>query len=570
LLCRLLLVVLLCLNSLLGALAYWDGPRGIAHGSLGRRTSMSDPSGTTSWTYDARGRVTGETKTSGAHTFVTGHSYRSDDAPATLIYPDGEVLTYSYDARGLLTALTGTQEGWGGASTANYLSAATYTALAQPLSRTYGNAATVSYGYHPTSYRLASLTAPGVNLGYTYQNNGNVATISDSGQVTTFTYDDLDRLKTASGGYSASYTYQPNGNLTTKTEGGATVSLTYGAGKHAPVSVNSQAYTYDPNGNLKVRPGQTFGYDAENRLTQIVSGTITTTFTYDGDGNLVKKVTLEGTTLYVGAHYEVRPLPASPLPVPQPPASLPKRVFLPLTFNNYLTVDGRPAQIVKYYLVGGQRIASRAGGTGAVTYYYHDHLGSTVASNGGESTRYWPYGATRGGSIGTMYQFTGQRREAGLGLYFYQARWYDPVVGRFLQADTIVPGAGDPQSLNRYAYVRNNPLKLVDPSGHQGVPPWFYNVYIWFAMQLGYPDTSQLGVPALDGLTADVGKAWSKGLGATGQVMGTVADTGLSLIPGGGTAYDLATAATGQNIVGETKSPSERALAGAFAVAGVV
>jgi hypothetical protein len=149
-------------------------------------------------------------------------------------------------------------------------------------------------------------------------------------------------------------------------------------------------------------------------------------------------------------------------------------------------------------------------------------------------------------------------------------RWYDAWLGRFVQPDSLVPEPGNPQALNRYAWVLNNPLKFVDPSGHQGVPPWFYNVYTWFAMQLGYPDTSQLGVPALDGLTADVGKAWSKGLGATGQVMGTVADTGLSLMPGGGTAYDAYTAATGQNVVGETKSPSERALAGAFAVAGVV
>jgi RHS repeat-associated protein len=65
-----------------------------------------------------------------------------------------------------------------------------------------------------------------------------------------------------------------------------------------------------------------------------------------------------------------------------------------------------------------------------------------------------------------MYQFTGQRREAGLGLYFYQARWYDPVVGRFLQADTIVPELGDPQSLNRYTYAKNSPLVYNDPTGH--------------------------------------------------------------------------------------------------------
>jgi len=132
----------------------------------------------------------------------------------------------------------------------------------------------------------------------------------------------------------------------------------------------------------------------------------------------VKQVASEGTTLYIGAHYEVRPLPASPPSTPPPPLrpTLTKRSFLPFVANTALFVDGRPAQPVKYYLVGGQRIASRTGSAGPVTYYYHDQLGSTVGSSGGESTRYWPYGGTRSGILSTAYQFTGQRREAGIGL----------------------------------------------------------------------------------------------------------------------------------------------------------
>jgi RHS repeat-associated protein len=63
-------------------------------------------------------------------------------------------------------------------------------------------------------------------------------------------------------------------------------------------------------------------------------------------------------------------------------------------------------------------------------------------------------------------RFTGQRQEAGFGLYDYNARYYDPTLGRFVSADSIVPGAGKPQALNRYSYVFNNPLKYVDPSGH--------------------------------------------------------------------------------------------------------
>ncbi|MGB9774806.1 MAG: RHS repeat-associated core domain-containing protein, partial [Bacteroidota bacterium] len=62
--------------------------------------------------------------------------------------------------------------------------------------------------------------------------------------------------------------------------------------------------------------------------------------------------------------------------------------------------------------------------------------------------------------------FTGQRLDAGVGLLYYRARYYDPALGRFIQPDTVVPNPADPQSLNRYAYVHNNPLRYTDPTGH--------------------------------------------------------------------------------------------------------
>jgi RHS repeat-associated protein len=70
----------------------------------------------------------------------------------------------------------------------------------------------------------------------------------------------------------------------------------------------------------------------------------------------------------------------------------------------------------------------------------------------------------------TDRQYTGQRREASLGFYDYVARQYDPALGRFLQADSIIPNPGNPQSLNRYSYVLNSPLRYTDPSGHFEVP----------------------------------------------------------------------------------------------------
>jgi RHS repeat-associated protein len=65
------------------------------------------------------------------------------------------------------------------------------------------------------------------------------------------------------------------------------------------------------------------------------------------------------------------------------------------------------------------------------------------------------------------------------GLYYYGARYYDPTIGRFISADTIVPSSMNPQALNRYSYVYNNPLKYIDPTGQWGwrdVGDWFANI----------------------------------------------------------------------------------------------
>jgi RHS repeat-associated protein len=123
--------------------------------------------------------------------------------------------------------------------------------------------------------------------------------------------------------------------------------------------------------------------------------------------------------------------------------------------------------------VGGQRIVLRV--AGIVSWLLSDHLGSTaVTADGVSGVRtaelwYKPWGESRGtpfGATPTTYRFTGQREDASIGLYFYNARYYDPALGRFTQADTIVPQPGNPQALNRYSYTVNNPVKFVDPSGH--------------------------------------------------------------------------------------------------------
>ena len=132
------------------------------------------------------------------------------------------------------------------------------------------------------------------------------------------------------------------------------------------------------------------------------------------------------------------------------------------------TSGGSTTRTVTYYPVAG---AMRIDST--LYYILKDHLGSaSVVTDASGNTvgedRFYPFGETRltTGTIYTDRLFTGQREMAGLGIYNYGARFYSPKLGRFLSADTLVPGYRNPQSLNRYSYVRNSPLNYIDPSGH--------------------------------------------------------------------------------------------------------
>ena len=125
---------------------------------------------------------------------------------------------------------------------------------------------------------------------------------------------------------------------------------------------------------------------------------------------------------------------------------------------------------------GSQRVAMRDNNT--LYYLLGDHLGSTAktynaATGATTELRYHPYGETRytSGTTPTSYQFTGQRNDYYIKLYDMGARMYDPELGRFISADSIIPNPANPQSLNRYSYVYNSPLKYIDPSGHI---PWLF------------------------------------------------------------------------------------------------
>ena len=231
---------------------------------------------------------------------------------------------------------------------------------------------------------------------------------------------------------------------------------TYGSSKpHAVTSDGSQPSEYDDNGNMTRRGSLYLKYNAENRMAKASSDSGGSVyigrFAHDGDGRRVKRVDNYGTIHYMGPHYE----------------------------RNVGTGADTTEVITRFYFaqMGGMRrlIALRRTVNGVSTLYYivPDHLGGTArvvdtAGNWIDDIRYNAFGATRSGGTTTPTdkRFTGQTLDASTGLYWYGSRAYDPVLGRFVQPDSVVPDYKNPQALNRYSYVLNNPLRYTDPTGN--------------------------------------------------------------------------------------------------------
>ena len=293
------------------------------------------------------------------------------------------------------------------------------------------------------------------NIRYSYDMIGNLEALTDPDPLNghqQFAYDDLDRLQTANGLYG-NYTYQYDeiGNLKVNPQVSQNP-YTYPASgpssvrPHAVTTAGANTYTYDANGNMETGAGRTIAWNHENKPLMITQGSTTTTFVYDGDGGRVKKIVGTTTTRYISKLYEC-------------------------------DTNGGSTSCSRFIWAGDQRIATVA--DNGVTHYWHvDHLGSSSVITDGtgakaEAITYYPYGEVRtdtpgpsGTPANVPYKYTGQERDSSTGLMYYEARYYDPKLGRFISADTIVPSLLDPQALNRYTYVLNNPLKYTDPSGH--------------------------------------------------------------------------------------------------------
>ncbi|NUQ85285.1 MAG: hypothetical protein HUU11_11275, partial [Anaerolineales bacterium] len=251
---------------------------------IGRRTGMTDPSGSTAWSYDERGRLTSESKTiTGAGTFNTSWTYNSADLPISMAYPDGEVITYDYNNRMLLNSVIGTS---------TYVQSTTYDSTGRIDDRLLGNGLTQNYSYYGWNEtaivdgmstgqggRLKTITVGSLqDLSYLYDAVGNIRQITNpiASETNLYGYDALNRLTSWDlNGVSEAYTYDPaTGNLQTKA--GTTLQYNDAAHVHAVTNAGSNTYSYDPNGSQTTRTigGQiyTLGYDAENRLVSVSPG----------------------------------------------------------------------------------------------------------------------------------------------------------------------------------------------------------------------------------------------------------------------------------------------------------
>jgi len=406
--------------------------------------------GSTAWTYDNRGRVQSETKNIDGQNYLTGFSYNAADLPLTMQYPDGEIVTNTYTPQMLLKSVTGTDA---------YVTNTTYDSAGRTNIRTFGNGTQSDYDYNPwntqggrlKTIKSGTAAAPAAlqNLTYSYDAVGNITQIANplASETQAYGYDALDRLTswTLNGVQQEAYGYNgTTGNLETK----GSLTLLYNNAAHVHAVTNGNSYLYDANGSQITRTvnNQTFNlaYDAEGRLVTVTGPSMNAQFIYDGDGARVKSIINGTNTLFIGGHYEVQ-----------------------------------GANITKYYFAGAQRIAVQTNGT--LSFLLSDYLGSTslttdTSGNVVSELRYKAWGEVRysNGASQTKYTYTGQYSNADdFGLMYYNARWYDSSLGRFAQADTVVPGGV--QGYDRYAYVNNNPLNQTDPSGHYGKLPCFFS-----------------------------------------------------------------------------------------------
>jgi|GEM_PF-2700140 RHS repeat-associated protein len=464
----------------------WDSGVG-AVGKIIAATSADQI--TTSYTYDLLGRQTSTSWDTPSGSFRVDRALDAYGRIAGIRYPSipgvGQLLIkYGFDAVGTPSNVISND-----AKAPLSWAAVGWQTDGHVTSEMYGKSATsgddsgmTSRSYDPNRGWLKGIATGGATiiqqLSYDYDASGNLRQRNDgiAGTQETFHNDFARRLDTwtyasAAGSASTVFGYSDLGNLNTRAtigslpnslvqyaSGTRDAGLTPGAaGVHAVVSDGVNAYGYDAKGNQTSAPGRSVSYTSFDLPRAIDAGT-TTAFRYDAWHKRVMR-TGATSTVYADGVYERRTS-----------AQGVDHVF-------YVPGGGRSvAQIVWSTTLAGV-------GTGKKVVYLHDdHLGSTESISGlgapTEHFKYDPFGkridaqtlnTPPASTSGVTTGFTGQEAETdGSGLINMRGRMYDPMLGRLLSPDPLVANSKSSQGFNRYSYVYNNPLNLVDPTGFYG------------------------------------------------------------------------------------------------------
>ncbi len=421
----------------------------------GRRLiTLADGAGSESYTYNNMGWITNVSKTiTGAtgNPYNLVYGYNGLGQLSSLTYPSGRIVTQGFDPIGRLSSIAS------GATT--YLSSPTYNAAGEVLGFSYGNGVAATFTYN-ARLQLASLRYVNgaqdlLNLAYNYgaQNNGQIKdikyytapSVEDQTKSQNYEYDAWGRLRRA---YTTNLTqpdtwrlewdYDRFGNRRNQTLTGGQSSITQPQLTISETTnrITTAGYVYDAAGNLTNDSLHLYTYDAENRI-KTVDGTAAT-YTYSGPMR-VKKVQGSTTMVYIFSGSKV--------------------------IAEY--VNGG---LSKEYVYSGSTLVATHEGT-TLKYHHPDHLSTRVETDGTTAATLRTFGQFPFGEAwyetgtASKWKFTSYERDGESGLDQAMFRYVSSRLGRFITADPLAGNTRDPQSLNRYAHVRNDPNNLLDPLG---------------------------------------------------------------------------------------------------------
>ena len=411
----------------------------------GLRTSMSDPTGSTAFSYDNRGRMVGKTAIVNGVTYPLSRTYTAGGRLSTITYPSGRSLNYARYPNGKIQGVYTTYT----STTTTLVENLAYKPFGKPTGLTTGSGGTVNN--QSSDCDCLEVANPGEPMEqvYTYDENRNLTAIRGTNTPwfnQDFGYDALNRLTSATGHYGTiGYTYDRVGNRMTRTIEGQTDTYTYitGTSKLQEITgANPIVFTHDVNGNIAGMGGRILVYNQNNRLKRVEEGsTVLGEYAYNGLGQRITK-TVGGTTTVFHHDFDGNIIGES-------------------------QSDG--TFTAEYLYLGASRTAMVDVSSGTMYYYHNNHLGTSVLMTDNTGTVVWegeykPFGEAEVNPNSTVvnnFRFPGQYYDTETGLHYNYHRYYDPGTGRYLRPDPIELVGG----INLFTYCLNNPISATDPYG---------------------------------------------------------------------------------------------------------